>query len=98
MMEIHEVVDQDGAMVMRPKAGGLVIPAGGSAMLAPGQDHLMLMRLPAPIAAGDEVSITLTCADGGTAAFTAVAKPFEGGAETYVPEGGSMSMTPSPSA
>jgi copper(I)-binding protein len=98
MMEIHEVVDQDGAMVMRPKAGGLVIPAGGTAMLAPGQDHLMLMQLPAPIEAGAEVSITLTCAGGGTAAFTAVAKPFEGGAESYQPDDGSMSMSPSPSA
>jgi copper(I)-binding protein len=99
MMEIHEVVDKDGTMVMQPKAGGLVIPAGGSAMLAPGQDHLMLMQLPAPIEAGAEVAITLACADGGTVAFTAVAKPFEGGAETYVPgEGQSMDMSASPSA
>ena len=31
MMEIHEVVDKDGAMVMQPKEGGLVVPAGGTA-------------------------------------------------------------------
>jgi copper(I)-binding protein len=99
MMEIHEVVDKDGAMVMQPKEGGLVVPAGGSATLQPGGDHLMLMQLPAPIEAGAEVSITLACADGGTVAFTAVAKPFEGGAETYVPaEGQSMDMSASPSA
>ena len=54
MMEIHEVVDQDGKMVMQPKEGGLVVPAGGSATLKPGSDHLMLMKLPAPIEAGDE--------------------------------------------
>jgi hypothetical protein len=99
MMEIHEVVDKDGQMVMQPKAGGLVVPAGGSAELEPGSDHLMLMKLSAPIEAGDQVQITLTCATGGEVAFTAVAKPFEGGAETYVPAEGSMgstSMSPSP--
>ena len=87
MMEIHEVVDKDGAMVMQPKAGGLVIPAGGTATLAPGKDHLMLMELPAPIEAGQTVDITMTCADGATAAYSGVAKPFEGGAEPYEPEG-----------
>ncbi len=92
MMEIHEVVDQDGKMVMQPKSGGLVIPAGGTATLAPGQDHLMLMQLPAPIEAGQTVEITMTCADGGTAAYSGVAKPFEGGAEPYEPGEESMDM------
>lgn len=103
MMEIHEVVDKDGAMVMQPKVGGLVVPAGGTATLKPGSDHLMLMKLPAPIEAGDEVEITVTCDDGGSVTWTSVAKPFEGGEETYVPadgmEGGMEgdSMSPSPS-
>jgi periplasmic copper chaperone A len=98
MMEIHEVVDKDGAMVMQPKEGGLVVPAGGSATLKPGSDHLMLMKLPAPIEAGDEVEITVVCDTGGSVTWTSVAKPFEGGAETYVPAEGSMeSMSPSPS-
>lgn len=95
-MEIHEVVDQDGEMVMQPKAGGLVVPAGGSAELKPGADHLMLMELPAPIEAGDEVEITAVCDSGGSLTWTSVAKPFEGGAESYVPAEGSMaSMSPS---
>lgn len=98
MMEIHEVVDKDGAMVMQPKEGGLVVPAGGTAELKPGSDHLMLMKLPAPIEAGDEVEITAMCDTGGSMTWTAVAKPFEGGAEPYVPAEGSMeSMSPSPS-
>ena len=100
MTEIHEVVDKDGAMVMQPKEGGLVVPAGGSAELKPGSDHLMLMKLPAPIKAGDEVEITVVCDTGGELTWTAVAKPFEGGAEAYVPAEGStdsMSMSPSPS-
>lgn len=92
-MEIHEVVDQDGEMVMQPKAGGLVVPASGTAELKPGADHLMLMDLPAPIAAGDEVEITATCDTGGTVTWTSVAKPFEGGEETYAP----MQMEASPS-
>ena len=97
-MEVHEVVNKDGQMVMQQKQGGLVIPAGGSATLAPGQDHLMLMELPAPIEAGDEVEITVTCGDGGTVTWTSVAKPFEGGAETYVPGEGSMEGSMAPSA
>jgi copper(I)-binding protein len=84
-MEIHEVVDKDGAMVMQPKEGGLSIPAGESATLAPGQDHLMLMEIPAPIEPGDTVEITLTCADGDTAEYSGVAKEFEGAAEPYEP-------------
>ncbi len=98
MMEIHEVVDKDGEMVMQPKEGGLVVPAGGTAELKPGSDHLMLMKLPAPIKAGDEVEITVVCGTGGSMTWTSVAKPFEGGAEPYVPaEGGMESMSPSPS-
>jgi copper(I)-binding protein len=52
----------------------------------------MLMDLPAPIEAGDEVEITATCDTGGTVTWTSVAKPFEGGEETYVP----MEMEASP--
>ncbi|GAB3591089.1 hypothetical protein CFAEC_07985 [Corynebacterium faecale] len=58
--EIHEVVDG----VMREKEGGLLIPAGESHELAPGQDHLMLMGLAAPIEAGDTVDVTLILDDG----------------------------------
>jgi copper(I)-binding protein len=98
MMEIHEVVDKDGQMVMQPKEGGLVVPAGGEAVLKPGSDHLMLMKLPEPIEAGDEVEITVACGSGGSLTWMSVAKPFEGGAEPYVPaEGGSMSPSPSES-
>lgn len=98
MVEIHEVVDKDGQMVMQPKAGGLVVPAGGTAELKPGADHLMLMELPKPIEAGDEVEITATCSTGGTVTWTSVAKPFEGGAESYEPEGdGAMESMPAQS-
>ena len=93
--EIHEVVTKGGASVMQPKAGGLQIPAGGSATLAPGADHLMLMHLTGPIQPGDDVEVTLVCPDGLTTKFVAVAKPFEGGAESYQP---TMEMSASPTA
>ncbi len=84
-MEIHEVAEVDGSMVMRPKAGGLVVPAGSDVTLAPGGDHLMLLDLPGPIQPGEQIDITLDCAAGGSATFTAVAKPFEGAEEDYEP-------------
>ena len=103
-MELHEMAMQDGKMVMRPKKGGIVIKAGGTHVLEPGGDHLMLMDVTTPVKAGDEVAFTLTTADGGTMSFTAVAKPFSGAGETYAPGGdmddGDMGggMTASPSA
>lgn len=95
MVELHEVVDVDGKMVMQPKQGGFVVPAGGTHELAPGGDHIMLMQLPAPVEAGQTVAITMTCSDGGTAPYSGVAKPFEGGGESYMPMDG-MQESPSP--
>src|SRR5688572_14243833 len=40
MVEVHEVAGPTGAKTMRPKDGGLVLPAGGSHDLVPGGDHL----------------------------------------------------------
>ena len=88
-MELHEMTMKDGKMVMRPKEGGFVIKAGGTHELSPGGDHLMLMKPAKAIEAGDEVPFTLKLADGGTVAFTAIAKPFAGAGESYAPD---MSM------
>ena len=93
-MELHEMAMQDGKMVMRPKQGGFVIKAGGTHDLSPGGDHLMLMKPSQAIQPGDEVSFTLTLADGKTMTFTAVAKPFAGAGESYAPSASPMtSMT-----
>jgi copper(I)-binding protein len=86
-MELHEVVDKDGEMMMQPVDGGFTVPAGGHLHLEPGGYHLMFMGLPEPIDAGEEVEITLTCADGSTTSFTAPAKPFTGAEEEYAGEG-----------
>jgi len=92
MVELHEVVMADGEMVMQPKPGGFVVPAGGSLTLEPGGLHVMLMDLKEPIAPGADVPVTLTLSNGETLTYTTVAKDFAGGNESYVPEP-SMSMS-----
>ncbi|MEU4642972.1 copper chaperone PCu(A)C [Micromonospora sp. NPDC023814] len=84
-MELHEMAMRDGQMVMRAKQGGIVVKARSTHVLEPGGDHLMLMALRRPVRAGDQVSFTLTFADGRTQTFTAVAKPFTGAQESYAP-------------
>lgn len=84
MMELHETVPNDtGEMTMREIDGGFVIPAGGTFTLEPGGNHLMLMGLKSDIAAGDDVSITLTFADDSTLEVTAPAKDYSGANENY---------------
>lgn len=92
-VELHEMNIKDGRMVMQPKAGGIVIKARSTQVLEPGGDHLMLMDVSRPVRAGDEVSLTLTFADGRTVRFSAVAKPFTGAGESYAPDP-AMSMSP----
>lgn len=84
-LELHTMEMKDGQMVMKPKEGGFVIKAGATHELAPGGDHLMLMKPSAAIKPGDELSFTLKLAGGGTVDFTAVAKPFAGAQESYAP-------------
>lgn len=93
-MELHEMAMKDGKMVMQPKTGGFVIKAGGTHELAPGGDHLMLMKPAAEIKAGDEVTFTLKLADGTNVPFTAIAKPFAGAEESYAPGHGAPSGMP----
>jgi copper(I)-binding protein len=85
VMELHEVATVDGEMAMRPKEGGITIPAGGTHELKPGGDHLMMMDIKTPVTAGTEVTFTLTLADGKTMEFTAIGKDFAGGNESYQP-------------
>lgn len=84
MTELHETVENDsGDMVMQPRDGGFVIPAGGMLMLEPGGNHIMIMGVTDPILAGDDVSVTLTLDDGSTVEFTAPAKDYSGANENY---------------
>lgn len=83
-VEIHEVVaDASGEKTMRPKAGGITIPAHGKAVLQPGGEHLMFMNLVAPLKTGAETPLTLIFSDGSTATVTAQVRDFAGGKENY---------------
>lgn len=84
-IELHEVVDAKGKMVMRPKEGGFVIPARGTHQLQPGGDHIMLMGVTEEVKPGAQIPFTLTLKGGETLEFTAVGKDFAGGKEDYQP-------------
>jgi copper(I)-binding protein len=85
MIELHEIADSGGKMVMRPKEGGFVIPARGTYRLQPGGDHIMLMGVTKEVKPGARIPFTLTLAGGGTVTFTAVGKDFAGAKEDYQP-------------
>lgn len=62
--EIHQTtVEDDGMMRMRP-VEFVEIPPGGSAALAPGGYHVMLMQLAHDLEVGKTISVTLTFASG----------------------------------
>jgi periplasmic copper chaperone A len=85
VIELHEVVDSKGKMIMRPKEGGIVIPPRGTHQLQPGGDHIMLMGVTEAVRPGAQIPFTLTLKDGKTVEFTAVGKDFAGGKEDYRP-------------
>lgn len=105
-MELHETIaDGSGSMVMQPKEGGFVIPAGASHELAPGGDHLMVMDLTRPLQPGEDVTLTLVLADGSTTDVVVTVKDVTGADEEYLggTDTGDMDMgsddasgTPSP--
>ncbi|MBG0823724.1 copper chaperone PCu(A)C [Planomonospora sp. ID91781] len=86
-IELHEVVESGGKMVMRPKAGGFTVPARGTHPLQPGGDHIMLMGVTEKVEPGAQIAFTLTLSDGSALEFTAVGKDFAGGEEDYRPGG-----------
>lgn len=86
LVELHEMADVDGTMVMREVDGPLVVPAQGSLELAPGGLHIMLMDLRSPLLPGEVVTIELALGDGSTIVLEAVVKDFAGGNETYEPD------------
>ncbi|GAB94721.1 hypothetical protein BJY21_000507 [Kineosphaera limosa] len=80
--ELHATVNKNGQPAMQ-HVEKIKVPAGGSLVLQPGGDHVMVMDLTRPIAVGDTVNVTLTTQDGGSLEFRAVAKQFAGANEPY---------------
>jgi periplasmic copper chaperone A len=57
IVEIHESVETDGGMAMRP-VDRIDVGAGGRTELKPGGYHVMLINLTAPLVAGESIEIT----------------------------------------
>ena len=74
---------------MQKDLDGFTVPAGGTFVLAPGANHLMVMGLTQELKVGSEVTLTLDT-DSGPVEVTASVRAFPGAQESYVP-------TPSPS-
>jgi copper(I)-binding protein len=64
MVELHEVVEEDGVAKMR-STEAVDIPAGKRVELAPKGRHLMLMGLDAPLVAGQTYTLVLQFAESG---------------------------------
>jgi copper(I)-binding protein len=60
LAQIHEMSTENGMMKMGELKDGLALPAGEAVSLAPGGNHIMLMQLKQPLAAGEQVALTLT--------------------------------------
>jgi copper(I)-binding protein len=91
LVQLHEMAMTDGKMVMQEKTGGITVPAGSHAQLAPSGDHVMLMGLKHGLEPGDEVPLTLKFSDGSSHDLTVPVKAFTEEEEHYHP-------TPTPSA
>jgi copper(I)-binding protein len=85
LVQLHEMAMKDGKMVMQEKAGGITVPAGSHAHLAPSGDHVMLMGLKKALKPGDELPLTLRFSDGSTHDLTVPVKAFTEEEEHYHP-------------
>lgn len=83
--ELHEMVMEDGSMVMRERPEGITVPAGEEVRLEPGGLHVMLIGLTADVEPGAEVTATLNTEDGEQIQITAVARDMANAQESYQP-------------
>ena len=58
MTELHTTINDDGVMKMR-HVEAIEVPAGGTASLAPGGDHVMLMGLTESLVEGTWIALRL---------------------------------------
>ena len=62
-VEMHTVVEQDGAMSMQ-QLQSIAVPAEDCVMFEPGANHIMFIGLKQPLQEGDTVPLTLIFEDG----------------------------------
>lgn len=67
LVEIHEGKVENGIMTMKEFENGLLIPAGESVSMKPGGNHVMFMKLKAPLTEGDTLPVTLRFKEAGEA-------------------------------
>lgn len=72
-VELHEMSMAGGLMRMN-ELKTVTIPAGGSLVLVPGEKHLMLIGLKAPLKAGQQVPLTLHFRKAGSVQINAVVR------------------------
>jgi copper(I)-binding protein len=85
-VELHENIEQNGMMMMRPLSGPLEIAPGATLRLAPGGMHIMLIGIRSPLAEGDKVPLSLLFEDGSVAqAVASVAPPPSAAAGSAAP-------------
>jgi copper(I)-binding protein len=77
-MELHTMVMEGGTAQMRQVEGGIEVPAGGKAVLAPGGFHVMFIKLKAPFTAGGSVPIVLEFEKAGEVPVTLDVRSFSG--------------------
>lgn len=85
--QLHTTVMTNGTMQMK-QVSSFSVPAKGSVALAPGGNHIMLMKLKSKLRAGETVTLTLRTS-AGDLALKLVARPFTGANETYAPSSAS---------
>ena len=84
MVQIHEMIKQDGTMIMREAADGVVVPRESHLHMAPGGPHVMLMKLNRELpAGGEEVSCTLRFDNDQEIRVSAPVKHFTEEQDTY---------------
>jgi copper(I)-binding protein len=71
--ELH-VMSMTGGLMRMDRLKSVSIPAGGDLLLEPGEKHLMLVGLKAPLHAGQHVPLTLHFRNGSVVTVDAIVK------------------------
>lgn len=83
MVELHEIIEEDGEQIMQQIEGGFTIPASGSLELETGGNHLMLMGLQQELLPGEVLEISLEFDDGTQESIEAMVRNDGGQDEPY---------------
>jgi copper(I)-binding protein len=79
--EFHRTV-MDGDMARMERQSELLVPPGGSLVMAPGGFHIMLLQ-PRSLKIGDTVPLALELADGERVEITAQVRPRTGASSSH---------------